>query len=500
MTEVSSDTNKGQLRHQTINGIGWSVIAQVGKEIPAFITSVILARLLTPQDYGLVGMIAVFIGFASLFSEMGFGAALIQRDDVRDEHYSSVLWLNIGAGVVLTVLMIAAAPLIAAFYNEPRLTPLAMLIALNFLIAPAGMVQQAILTKRLQFRLLAIIQIITVVSTGAVAIAMVLAGYGVWSLVWQRLAGTIINVVALWFATAWRPRLSFSRAAIADLLGFSGNLFGYNIFNYWLRNLDNLLVGKFLGAASLGIYVRAYATMLLPLQQVTSVLGKVMFPSLSRIKNDKEAVKRVYLRAVSIIALITFPTMLGLFAVADYFVLAIYGEKWRSVIGVLQVLCLVGMIQSVVSTVGWIYQSQGRTDWMFKWGIFSGVLGIISFAVGVYIGSVEAVAWCYASANALLLYWSVAIPGKLINLKFGEMVSSVIGVTACAVAMAAIVLAFKVVVPVNYSHFSRLALLVAVGAGAYLTMLHLFKVKTYLDVKSLAVERWNARYRKLRLA
>jgi PST family polysaccharide transporter len=397
-------------------------------------------------------------------------------------------------GALLMALFIVIAPLIASFYNEPRLTPLIMVISVNFLISSSSIVQKTILQREMNFRLIAFIEIFAVIIGGSAAVIMALSGFGVWSLIWQILIGSTAATIALWWKSQWRPHLSFDRSAVSELFGFSSNLMGFNAFNYWARNADNLLIGRFLGSTDLGIYTKAYSTMLLPLTQVNNVLGRVMFPALSRVQNDKDRVKRIYLRSIAMIALVTFPMMLGLLVVAEDFVLALLGEKWVDVIPVLQILCLVGLIQSIVTTVGWIYQSQGRTDWMFRWGLLVGTLGIGSFAIGVYLGSVEAVALCYAVLNGLLLYWNFAIPGKLINMRFLDVVRAVAGIFGCTLVMGGAVWALDQFLPDNWPNWTNLVVLSLFGALIYGVLVHLFKIQAYVVLRTLVIEQWGRRH------
>lgn len=478
------------LKDQAILGIEWTASARIAKLILQFIVSVILARLLTPKDFGLIGMIVVFTGFAALFSEMGFGAALIQRKVIEERHLSSIFWLNITVGLILTCIFLAAAPLISSFFSEPRLRILTMLISVNFFLSSLKVVQFSILSRSMDFRKLAVIETTTMATAGGFAIALALIGYGVWSLACQMIITTIIGVVLFWFLTDWRPRFQFDKNAVKGLLGFSGNLLGFSVFNYWARNIDNLLVGKFISSAGLGIYSKAYGLMLMPLIQISSTLGRVMFPSLSKSQDDKELTKRIYLKTIGAIALVTMPMMTGLFVVADSFVLALLGPKWEDVIPVLRILCLVGITQSIVTTVGWIYSSQGRTDLMLRWGMVAGTIGIIGFIIGIWIGSIIAVAYCYAIANVLLLYHNFAIPGKLINMTFSEVLRSVSAKLGCALLMSAGVYLLAINLPSEWPHWLRLMILVPFGMIFYVGVLHFLKLRAYLEIRDLIREQW----------
>lgn len=482
------------IKQQTISGIEWSAGAQIAKQVLQFVISVILIRLLTPKDFGLIGMIIVFTGFAGLFGELGFGAALIQKKEIEERHLSSIFWLNIATGLILTGIMLVIAPVIAAFYNEPRLKLLTMVLSATFFIGSLNIVQKAILMRSMNFRALAIVETLAMSIAGIFAIILAFLGFGVWSLVWQAIVSAIIGVIILWVLSDWKPSFRFNKNAAKELLGFSGNFLGFNIFNYWVRNIDDLLIGKVIGSSGLGIYNRAYSIMLMPLSQISSTVGQVMFPTLSKIQDDKVRVKHLYLSTIRIIALITFPMMMGLLIVADSFVLALFGPKWAELTPILQVFCLLGMIQSIVTTVGWIYQSQGRTDWMFRWGIAAGTVGVISFIIGISIGSIMAVAYCYAIANILLFYHNLTIPGKLINMTFRDVVCSVSGVFGCAVLMAGGVYLLGVILPSDWPHWANLLFQVPFGIIIYVVLIHFFKLKSYVEAKELFLEQWQTHF------
>jgi PST family polysaccharide transporter len=374
----------------------------------------------------MIGMIFVFTNFAELFSELGLGAALVQRKTIEERHLSSIFWLNIGAGLFLTILTIILSPYLSIFYKVPELEPLAMLISFNFLISSFGIVQRSLLTRRMDFYSVLIISITVNTLSGVLGISLACFGFGVWSLAWQFLSSSVITTVLLWLLSPWKPKLIFNKNAIRELLPFSKNLLGFSVFNYWIRNVDNLLIGKYLDANALGIYSRAYNIMLLPFNQITRTIGQVMFSSLSKIQDDKEAVKKIYLRSIRAIALISFPLMMGLFVTADHFILTILGPQWGDVVPVLMILCYVGMVQSITITTGWLFTSQGRTDLQFRWACLSGFLVILSFIPGIIMQDIVILAACYAfMESVVLLYPTMEIPGRLVDLHFSELLHNI---------------------------------------------------------------------------
>lgn len=475
------------LRQQALSGMRWTAFASSGRQALQFVIAIILARLLSPYEFGLVGMIFVFTSFAALFSELGFTAALVQRKSITEAHRSSVFWANMGAGLALTLLMAAAAPLIARFYDEPALVPITTLIAFNFVLGALNDVQAAILQREMNFRVIAIAEVGGTLVGGVVAIGMALAGLGVWSLVANLLVYTAVEVLLLWRGTDWRPRLLFVPAAIRELLGFSLNLFGFNVFNYWVRNLDNLLIGRFVGPDSLGLYSRAYTTMLVPVRQITRVMGRVLVPALARIQDDHERSKRLLLRSHRGIALLSMPLMCGLLVVADSFVLTLFGPHWAEMVPVLQILCVVAITQPLGATMGWVYQSQGRTDIQFRWALLTGAVMLTGFFIGVQWGIIG-VALAYLVSSYLLMAPGIMIPGRLIGLGFGEFLRNLAPVLACTLVMSAAVWLLGTLLPADWMPLPRLLLQSGFGAALYLLLLHLFRVRAYSETRELLLE------------
>lgn len=468
-------------------------MGSVVKQVLQFAISVGLARLLNPEDFGLMGMVVVFTGVATLFADLGLGSALVQKSDLDEAHLSSVYWLNLAVGLLITIVFIAAAPLIASFYNEPQLVPIVRVLSLLFVVSAFAIVQKNLLTREMRFRALATVDFIAIFLAGIVAIVLALYDFGVWSLVGQLLSVSIFSTVMLWMLSDWRPRFLFQRQAVKELWPFSSNLLGAQLLNYFVRTTDYLLIGRFLGSEDLGIYTRAYTTMLLPVNQVNHVVGRVMFPALSKIQEDTEQVKRIYLRANRSIGLLTIPLMAGLIVVAEPFVMALYGPKWEAVIPILQILCLEGLKQPLGATTGWIFQSQGRTDLMLRWNLLSVAVTVLAFLIGVQWGIIG-VAVAYAIRSYLLWYPAITIPGHIIGLTFKEFVKNVAGIFGCAAIMALLVFGLGIILPDDWPYWLLLTIQVAFGALIYLLLIHFLRLKAYQETKELLLEQWQKRH------
>lgn len=403
------------LRKKTIKGLAWSAVSQGGKQVSQIIITMILARLLSPEDFGLVAMATVFTNFALLFGEMGLSSALIQKQDIDDRHLSSAFWLNVIAGACLTLFFIIVAPLIAAFYHKPQLQPLLMVMSLNFILTSFTIIQQTIFTKEMDFKPLTIRDIASVVVAGIVGIFMANHGFGAWSLVGQLLTFSFVNGILLWTMSSWRPKFMFSKDAIKDIFHFSAHMTGFNIVNYFARNVDQLLIGKFLGSQALGYYALAYKIMLYPVQNISGIIGRVMFPAFSRIQHDLEKVRSAYLKMVKAISLITFPLMAGLFVLAPEFVHIVFGAKWEPIILVLKILCICGAVQSIGTTVGNIILSQGRSELQLRLGVISIFFVFLAVLLGMRWG-VAGVAAFYTYEQILWFFYVQRISNHLIKL------------------------------------------------------------------------------------
>lgn len=468
------------LKSEVTSGILWSGAGRVVQQVVQFGLSVVMARLLSPGDYGLMAMVMVFTGFAGMLADAGFNAALVQRQDLKEIHIHTVYWVTLSSGLLLAGLTFLASPWLADFYHAPVLESIFRVVAVNFVFGALGNVPSAILQKGMRFQTLAKIEASSLLLSGLVGIGVAWSGAGLWSLVAQSVSAAMMTALFRCWSCKWIPKLVFSRAALKDIWGFSGNLYGFNFINYWARNADNLMVGKFFGAAPLGAYNRAYALMLLPITQISSVINQVVFPALASIQGDKERVKRIYLRAIGTVTLLAFPMMFGLFVVANPFVLTVYGPKWEEVTVLLQVLALVGAMQVLVNSTGWIFMSQGRTDVMLKWGAMFAIAAVISFSIGIALGSVKAVAICYAILNALYFYPALAIGGRIIGMKVSEVLKVVSGSFYCSVAMACILMWIQVMLPHSWAPWHCLATLTITGGGLYVSFICIFRISPWI--------------------
>lgn len=378
----------------------WLTLSQAARILLQLVSLAVLSRLLQPSEYGLLAMATVAVNFAYLLRDMGTGAAVVQKQDLTERTTNTVFWLNMGMGVLLAVVLMALSPFIAAYFRIDRLAPVLCLLTVVFPITSSSAVHQALLERASGFRTLARIEIVSSVVGLIVAVVLALLDFGVYSLVWQTLAAAICASAQLWLVSPWRPKKIWDKAEFRSLLGFSGNLTGFSFINFFARNADSMVIGRVLGSVQLGIYSQAYKVMMFPLQSMSYVAGRALFPVMSRQQDDRPKMAVLYFRSLRLIATLTAPLMAGLWLLREPFVLIALGPKWADVPIVLAWLAPVGLLQSLISTTGTVFMSTGRTDMLMRLGLLGSILQVGSFFIGVHWG-IEGVAACYLVANVL---------------------------------------------------------------------------------------------------
>ena len=358
------------------------------------------------------------------------------------------------------------APLLGVFYREPQVIPIMQVLSLSFSLSGLSNLQTSLLERNLEFDKLARIEIGTALLATLVGITAAFLGQGAWSLVYQLLAGNLFATLLFWSASNWRPSWQFDWPEIRSVMSFSLNLTGGNIFNYFARNADKLLIGRFLGSQDLGYYDLAYRLMQLPLQGISAVLTRVMFPLYSRMQDDPSQFGRTYLKVAAAIALISFPLMLGLTALAGPIVRTLFGAAWTPVIPLLLILAPLGALQSILTTIGNIYSATGRTDLGMRWTVGAGLLIVLSFVLGLPWG-ILGVTVSYAIVMLLLTYPGFAIPFRLIGLKVSDLGGVLWRPATCSLVMCAVVAVTALWSPPGMPDWITLSLLVPLGVMVY---------------------------------
>lgn len=412
------------LKARAVKGIAWSALARMGGQAIRFAVTIVLARVLLPEDFGLLGMAMVAIAFAGVFRDVGLGQAVIQRKELTEQQLSSVFWINLGVGLLLTGLLVVTSPWIASFYGRPDLVWILIFLSLNMAITSSGQIPASLFRRQLNFKTLCLIDVGTAAVSGALALTLAYLGFGVWSLVVRALVGATLRAGALWFLSGWRPRFSISYVAVRPLLAFGLPLLGFSMLNYFNRQFDYLLIGKVLGAESLGYYTMAYAIMLLPLSQISHTICRVTFPMFSSIQKDTERVGIIYLRMVRYIAYVTFPIMAAAVVFAPVGVTLLLGDKWIPAVFPIQVLAGLGALQSLYTTCGALFYPLGRTKTLFRVYLVMTPIIVFSFFAGLPWG-VNGVCVSYAAAMCFVTPVVLSVALRLVNKGLRDLVVAV---------------------------------------------------------------------------
>lgn len=418
-----------------ILGTRFAMGSQLLRAFIQFGTLALLSRLLLPADFGRFSMVAVLVGFLWTIRDFGLGPAVVQKRDLTQGLLSSLHWAATGFALLCWLLLALGAKAAAAAFRDPAVAPLLQAAGLTIPLTALGSVQLALLERRMAFKALAIIEVgAALLGTGAALLAAV-RGAGPWSLVIQALVGNAFQTAFLWLASSWRPVLSARLGEVKEVLGFSLPNAAAALLGYLMRNVDNFLIGRYLGAEQLGYYNLAYTLLLFPVQSVAGSVCRATLPALSRLRDQRDDFRALYLRSAGAIALLTFPLMLGLWVLLEPFVRVVFGARWMPALPVLMILVPLALIQSMGTTVGILYQAVGRTDMLFRWELWNSPLVVAGIAAGLPWG-IRGVAIGYTLANLVTEYPGFAIPFRMVGLRMGSFLRVLWAPALCAGLMA----------------------------------------------------------------
>jgi PST family polysaccharide transporter len=361
-----------------------TLIAQFIKLILQIVSITVLARLLTPQDFGLIAMVSAIFAFAQIFGDMGLSTATIQRAEISHAQVSNLFWVNSLLGVGLMFGCMALSPLLSWFYGESKVTWVAIVLSTNFMLGGLRVQHQAILTRQMRFGWIATVEISS--SFLGILTAIALSSYGYWALVAMPIVTNIMATLETWIICRWFPGLPSRGSGVRTMITFGGNLTIMSLLNYFARNLDNVLIGRFWGPVQLGFYSRAYNLFMMPMTQITYPIANVAMPVLSKLQNDGERFKKYYLSAVSVIAFITMPLSVFLFIMADEIVIILLGQQWLESITIFRFLAISLFFQPICSSGNWLYVAIGRSDLLLKYGSLGSLCTVLSFFIGLPFG------------------------------------------------------------------------------------------------------------------
>jgi len=378
----------------------------------AILGTAIMARLLAPEDYGLIGMVTVVTNFVSLFTYLGLSFPTVQRAEIKFEQISTLFWTNLGVSLVIAAGMAAIAPGIAWFYGEPKLTKIAVIIGIGFVFGGLAVQHDALLRRQMRFFALSTISLISMLMGYAVGITLARSGFGYWALVYSQLAVLAAYAIGVILVSRWRPGPPKFTAESISMLKFGGDITGYSILNYFAKNSDSLLIGRFWGAPQLGFYSKATQLSGLPIDQLDEPLAAVAIPALSRLVGQNDRYRQAYLRMLEKVMLLILPPIAWIVITSDWLVSVVLGPRW-SYTGTILVFIGLGMlVQPVINTVTWLFISQGRSRAMLRWAVLNAPVSLIAILAGLPWGP-TGVAAAYCIARLLVLApLSIWLAGK----------------------------------------------------------------------------------------
>lgn len=366
----------------------------------------VLARLLTPNDYGLVGMVTVVVNFAQMFKDAGLSIATVQKERISHKQISTLFWLNVLISAFLGLCVLAGSPLVAWFYGKAELTAVTAVLSISFIVSGLTIQHQALLRRHMCFGTLAGIQIMSQIVTLLVTITLSCLGWRYWALVGGTLANALVGTLLTFYFCPWVPSWMQKGTGVRGMLAFGGHLTGFNLVNYFARNADSVLIGKYIGADALGLYARAYQLFMLPITQIRGPLDQVAMPVLSSLRTQPDRYAKYYQRLLDIMASLTMPLTMYCAIEAEFLVRMLLGSKWSGAVSVFRILAIAGLIQAIAGTRGLVLLSCGFSRRYFYWGLFNAIVSVASFVIGIPFG-IEGVAAAYATANYLILFPSL---------------------------------------------------------------------------------------------
>ena len=435
----------GDLKRKSVRGGMVTFASQGANVIIGLVSTVVLARLLSPNDYGVMAMVVAVTSFAGLFRDLGLSSAAIQKHTLTNAQQSNLFWVNVALGTALTAGLAAAAPLVVWFYHKPEVLWVTVALSANFLIGSLATQSGALLVRQMRFGRQAVATISGALVTLAMSVALAFHGFRYWSLVWGQLAGGLVSTGLMLVLSPFRPGLPSRGTGLREMLKFGAHITAFDFVNYFARNLDSILIGRCWGAEALGFYSRAYSLMMFPINNLRGPINAVAFPAMSRLQKQPDQFRGYYRKVTLLLAFVSMPLTAYLFVAAGPVIRLTLGAKWDRVAPIFAILAITAFIQPVASLRGLVLLSTGRGKRYLHWGIFNAVSVSIGFLCGISWGA-TGVAAAYAGINYLILYPSLILAFRQTPLKpcdffvpiGGPAMSSIVEAVVCFPAMHAI--------------------------------------------------------------
>lgn len=474
------------LKEKTVTGLFWSFVDNFTNQAIQFIVGTVLARLLSPNDFGLVGMLAFFIAISQSLIDSGFSQALIRKQNCTDADYSTVFYFNFIAGLVIYFIIFLSSGLISRFFEQPQLFDLVRVLGLVLIINSVTILQRTMLTKNINFKLQTRISVIASTLSGIISIVLAYYGFGVWSLVAKTLLQQLIISALLWFWNKWIPKWVFDKNSFKEMFQFGFRLTLSGLLDTSFKNIYYLIIGKYFSAAELGYYTRAQLFSNLPSSNITGIIQRVSYPVLSTLQDDSEKLKQGYRKIIMSTMFITFVLMMSMAAMAKYMIVVLVGEKWLPSVTYLQLLCFVGMIFPLNAINLNIINVKGRSDIFLKLEIIKKIITVPVIFVGIYFGIVQMIIGLFVF-SLVALYLNSNYSAKIINYTFKEQIVDIL-----PSFFFSLILGAGIISPIYFINLKPLlmfALQIFVALVLFFLLVKIFRIKQYYELKQIFTDR-----------
>lgn len=469
------------LRKQTVRGVMWSAIERFSLQTIQFVINIIMARLLVPSDYGMIGMLMIFLQLSQAFIDCGFANALIQRKNRTEADFSTVFYFNVFISLVLYGILFFSAPLIAAFYKLPDLIPVTRVIALNFVFSSFSAIHKTILTIKVDFKTQSKASLSAALLSGIIGIVMAYAGMGVWSLVYQTILNSVLLTIFLHCFLRWKPLPVFSKTSFRSLFAFGSKLMIAGLINTVYRNLYTLVIGRQFSATNLGYYTRADQFASFPPYNINAIISRVTYPILSSIQDENERLSTAYRKYIQLASFLIFPLMIGLAALAEPVILILLTEKWLGIVSLLQILCLGWMLDHISSINLNLLYVKGHSDWALRLEVIKKTIATIILFASIPFG-LEGMCWGRVLYSVIATYLNTHYTKLLIGLTFWQQMKDIFPSLLLSFSMGAVV-----TLSISYVSQNYLKIIIGTGAGVvfYIAIAYLLKMRSLKDIISL---------------
>lgn len=480
----------GSLRHKAVHGVGWSFIDNIASSGITFLVGLVLARLLTPEEYGIMAMIAIFIAVSNSIIDSGFSNALIRKTRIERVDYNTVFYFNLTVSILIYVLLYLAAPAISVFFKEPVLVEVVRIIGWVLIINALAIIPRTQFVREVDFKTQTKVSLISSISSGVIGIGMALGGMGVWSLVGQQLSRQFLNTLFLWVYSKWHPVWEFSTESFKELFGFGSKLLLSGLLNTIYKNIYYIVIGRFYTSAQLGQYTRAEQFNMIFSSNLTSVVQRVSYPVLSSIQEEPERLREGYRKVIKITMLITFACMLGLAAVAKPLILILIGEKWLPAVYFLQIICFSGMLYPLHAINLNILQVKGRSDLFLKLEIIKKIIAVGPIVVGIIYG-IEYMLWGGVLTSFIAYFLNSYYSANLINYPTSQQIKDILPTFLISLVVATFMWGVSFW---DISVYVLLPIQILVGILLALCIYEKLHLDEYLEVKELVLSALKRRW------